>query len=91
MKILLSIQKENKQRRTHMADMETLAIEEVIGEFTGGDKPMFVRTSQQKINKDAYVPNEELYRTIQLGKRSQDKANGRGSVTTRCRRKELTH
>ena len=46
-------------RKTHLADMDDIAIEPEIGEFTGGYKPMFVKKSQEKINKDAYVQNEE--------------------------------
>ena len=46
-------------RKTVEADMSKLAIEPEIGEFTGGYKPMFVKKSQEKINKDAYVQNEE--------------------------------
>ena len=46
-------------RKTHLADMDELAIEPEIGEFTGGYKPVFVKKSQQRINKDAYVQNEE--------------------------------
>jgi hypothetical protein len=46
-------------RKSPLADMDKLAIEPEIGEFTGGYKPMFVKKSQQKINKDAYVQNEE--------------------------------
>ena len=34
-------------------------MEPEIGEFTSGYKPMFVKKSQEKINKDAYVQNEE--------------------------------
>ena len=46
-------------RKTVEADMSKLAIEPEIGEFTGGYKPMFVKKSQEKVNKDAYVQNEE--------------------------------
>ena len=46
-------------RKTIEADMSKLATEPEIGEFTGGYKPMFVKKSQEKINKDAYVQNEE--------------------------------
>ena len=46
-------------RKTHLADMDELAVEPEIGEFTSGYKPMFVKKSQEKINKDAYVQNEE--------------------------------
>ena len=46
-------------RKTVEADMSKLAIEPEIGEFTGGYKPAFVKKSQAKINKDAYVQNEE--------------------------------
>ena len=46
-------------RKTVEADMSKLAIEPEIGEFTGGYKPSFVKKSQEKINKDAYVQNEE--------------------------------
>ena len=46
-------------RKTVEADMSKLAIEPEIGEFTGGYKPAFVKKSQEKINKDAYVQNEE--------------------------------
>ena len=46
-------------RKTVEADMSKLAVEPEIGEFTGGYKPMFVKKSQEKIKKDAYVQNEE--------------------------------
>ncbi len=46
-------------RKTVEADMSKLAVEPEIGEFTGGYKPAFVKKSQEKINKDAYVQNEE--------------------------------
>ncbi len=46
-------------RKTIEADMSKLATEPEIGEFTGGYKPTFVKKSQEKINKDAYVQNEE--------------------------------
>ena len=46
-------------RKTHLANMDELAVEPEIGEFTGGYKPMFVKKSQEKVNKDAYVQNEE--------------------------------
>ena len=46
-------------RKTVEADMSKLAVEPEIGEFTGGYKPSFVKKSQEKINKDAYVQNEE--------------------------------
>ena len=46
-------------RKTVEADMSKLAIEPEIGEFTGGYKPIFVKKSQEKVNKDAYVQNEE--------------------------------
>ena len=46
-------------RKTVEADMSKLAIEPEIGEFTSGYKPAFVKKSQEKINKDAYVQNEE--------------------------------
>ena len=46
-------------RKTVGADMSKLAIEPEIGEFTSGYKPAFVKKSQEKINKDAYVQNEE--------------------------------
>jgi hypothetical protein len=46
-------------RKTVEADMSKLAIEPEIGEFTGGYKPMFVKKSQDRVNKDAYVQNEE--------------------------------
>ena len=46
-------------RKTLEADMSKLATEPEIGEFTGGYKPTFVKKSQEKINKDAYVQNEE--------------------------------
>ena len=46
-------------RKTVEADMSKLAIEPEIGEFTGGYKPAFVKKSQEKIKKDAYVQNEE--------------------------------
>jgi len=48
-----------KPRSTVEADMSKLAIEPDIGEFTGGYKPAFVKKSQEKIKKDAYVQNEE--------------------------------
>ena len=48
-----------KPRSTIEADMSKLAIEPDIGEFTGGYKPAFVKKSQEKIKKDAYVQNEE--------------------------------
>jgi hypothetical protein len=50
-------------RKTVEADMSKLAIEPEIGEFTSGYKPMFVKKSQEKINKDAYVQNEEQTET----------------------------
>ena len=46
-------------RKTVEADMSKLAVEPEIGEFTGGYKPAFVKRSQEKIKKDAYVQNEE--------------------------------
>ncbi len=46
-------------KKTLEADMSKLAIEPEIGEFTGGYKPTFVKKSQDKINKDAYVQNAE--------------------------------
>jgi hypothetical protein len=46
-------------RKSPLANMDEIAIEPEIGEFTGGYKPMFVKKSQEKINKDAYVQNEE--------------------------------
>jgi len=46
-------------RKTHLADMDELAVEPEIGEFTSGYKPMFVKKSQDRVNKDAYVQNEE--------------------------------
>ena len=46
-------------RKTVEADMSKLAIEPEIGEFTSGYKPMFVKKSQDRVNKDAYVQNEE--------------------------------
>ena len=46
-------------RKIHKADMDKLAVEPEIGEFTGGYKPTFVKRSQEKIKKDAYVQNEE--------------------------------
>ncbi len=46
-------------RKVHKADMDKLAVEPEIGEFTGGYKPTFVKRSQEKIKKDAYVQNEE--------------------------------
>ena len=49
----------DKARKTVEADMSKLAVEPEIGEFTGGYKPTFVKKSQEKINKDAYVQNEE--------------------------------
>jgi len=48
-----------KPRSTVEADMSKLAIEPDIGEFTGGYKPSFVKKSQEKIKKEAYVQNEE--------------------------------
>ena len=48
-----------KARKTVEADMTKLAIEPEIGEFTGGYKPNFVKKTQEKIKKDAYVQNEE--------------------------------
>ena len=48
-----------KARKSLLADTNEIAVEPEIGEFTGGYKPMFVKKSQQKINKDAYVQNEE--------------------------------
>jgi hypothetical protein len=54
----LRIEKETV-RKSPLADMDEIAIEPEIGEFTGGYKPMFVKKSQEKINKDAYVQNEE--------------------------------
>ena len=50
---------EEKLQGNYLADMSKLAIEPEIGEFTGGYKPMFVKKSQEKVNKDAYVQNEE--------------------------------
>tara|TARA_R110001592_G_scaffold9047_7_gene48532 strand:+ start:4385 stop:6373 length:1989 start_codon:yes stop_codon:yes gene_type:complete len=46
-------------RKIVEADMSKLAIEPEIGKFTGGYKPTFVKKSQEEINKDAYVQNEE--------------------------------
>jgi len=46
-------------RKTYLADMSKLAVEPEIGEFIGGYKPMFVKKSQEKIKKDAYIQNEE--------------------------------
>ena len=46
-------------RKTVEADMSKLATEPEVGEFIGGYKPMFVKKSQEKIKKDAYVQNEE--------------------------------
>jgi len=46
-------------RKSPLADMNELAIEPEIGEFISGYKPAFVKKSQEKINKDAYVQNEE--------------------------------
>ncbi len=46
-------------RKTYLADMSKLAVEPEIGEFTGGYKPTFVKKSQERIKKDAYVQNEE--------------------------------
>ena len=46
-------------RKSPLADMNDLAIEPEIGEFISGYKPAFVKKSQEKINKDAYVQNEE--------------------------------
>jgi len=54
----LRIEKETA-RKSPLANMDEIAIEPEIGEFTGGYKPMFVKKSQEKINKDAYVQNEE--------------------------------
>jgi len=50
---------EEKARKSPLADMSKLAIEPEIGEFIGGYKPMFVKKSQEKIKKDAYIQNEE--------------------------------
>jgi hypothetical protein len=55
----LQIVKEKARKSPPLADMSKLAIEPEIGEFTGGYKPMFVKKSQEKVNKDAYVQNEE--------------------------------
>jgi hypothetical protein len=55
----LQIVEEKARKSPPLADMSKLAIEPEIGEFTGGYKPMFVKKSQEKINKDAYVQNEE--------------------------------
>jgi len=46
-------------RKVVEADMSKLAIEPEIGEFVGGYKPTFVKKSQERIKKDAYVQNEE--------------------------------
>ena len=46
-------------RKSPLADMNEIAIEPEIGAFTSGYKPAFVKKSQEKINKDAYVQNEE--------------------------------
>jgi len=46
-------------RKSPLADMNELAIEPEIGEFISGYKPAFVKKSQEKINKDAYIQNEE--------------------------------
>lgn len=46
-------------RKIKEADMSKLAVEPEIGEFTGGYRPAFVKKSQEKIKKDAYVQNEE--------------------------------
>jgi len=64
-------------RKTHLANMDELAVEPEIGEFTGGYKPMFVKKSQQKINKDAYVQNEEqtdttVWKKIKTKQTSED-------------------
>ena len=48
-----------KARKIVEADMSELAKVPEIGEFTGGYKPSFVKKSQEKINKDAYVQNQE--------------------------------
>ena len=48
-----------KARKIVEADMSELAKVPEIGEFTGGYKPAFVKKSQEKINKDAYVQNQE--------------------------------
>ena len=48
-----------KARKIVEADMNELAKEPEIGEFVGGYKPSFVKKSQEKINKDAYVQNQE--------------------------------
>jgi hypothetical protein len=50
---------EEKARKSPLADMSKLAIEPEIGEFIGGYKPTFVKKSQEKIKKDAYIQNEE--------------------------------
>jgi hypothetical protein len=50
---------EETVRKSTLADMSEIAVEPEIGEFTGGYKPMFVKKSQEKINKNAYVQNEE--------------------------------
>ena len=50
-------------RKTLQADMSKLAIEPEIGEFVGGYKPAYVKKSQEKINKDAYVQNQEQTET----------------------------
>ena len=55
----LQIVEEKARKSPPLADMSKLAIEPEIGEFTGGYKPMFVKKSQEKVNKDAYVQNEE--------------------------------
>jgi hypothetical protein len=55
----LQIVGEKARKSPPLADMSKLAIEPEIGEFTGGYKPMFVKKSQEKVNKDAYVQNEE--------------------------------
>ena len=46
-------------RKTVEADMSKLAIETEIVEFTWGYQHAFVKKSQEKIKKDAYVQNEE--------------------------------
>ena len=48
-----------KARKIVEADMSELAKEPEIGAFVGGYKPSFVKKSQEKINKDAYVQNQE--------------------------------
>ncbi len=48
-----------KARKIVEADMSELAKEPQIGAFVGGYKPAFVKKSQEKIKKDAYVQNQE--------------------------------